>query len=152
MMLSVIIPLLPAVVIAEESSVPGRVLHLQIDAAIGPATADYEMDPDVVNDPLYSGIIRDALQTHPTISLVIDPVEARSAQSAVRLAVSSEWSCAYVQTSVTVPEPVGSAGPALKYWYRAASIGRRMLMSLPSFRGCSGDRCSSRPDMFHDMC
>ena len=34
--------------------------------------ADYGMDPDVVNDPLYSNQVRDALQTHPTISLVMD--------------------------------------------------------------------------------
>ena len=37
--------------------------------------ADYQMDPDVVNHPLYSGQILDALRTHPTISLVMDPVD-----------------------------------------------------------------------------
>ena len=34
--------------------------------------ADYEMDPAVVNDPLYSGQIIDALRTRPTISLVMN--------------------------------------------------------------------------------
>ncbi|NQU25716.1 MAG: CotH kinase family protein, partial [Candidatus Nealsonbacteria bacterium] len=39
----------------------------------GSATADYEMDPDVVDDPLYSDKIVGSLRTHPTISLVMEP-------------------------------------------------------------------------------
>ena len=37
-----------------------------------PVMADYEMDPDVVNDPRYSGIIKEALKSIPTISIVTD--------------------------------------------------------------------------------
>jgi hypothetical protein len=37
-----------------------------------PIPADYQMDPDVVNDPLYSQTMRDALLTHRTLSLVLD--------------------------------------------------------------------------------
>ena len=33
-------------------------------------TADYEMDPDVVDDPLYSDLLNDALRSIPTISIV----------------------------------------------------------------------------------
>jgi hypothetical protein len=36
-----------------------------------PATADYEMDPEVVNDPTYSNRIIDALSSIPTLSLVM---------------------------------------------------------------------------------
>ncbi len=37
-----------------------------------PVLADYEMDPEVVNDPRYRGVIKEALQTIPTLSLVTD--------------------------------------------------------------------------------
>ncbi|MCA9196118.1 MAG: CotH kinase family protein, partial [Planctomycetales bacterium] len=37
------------------------------------AQANYGMDPDVVNDPDYSGRIKDDLRAVPTISLVVDP-------------------------------------------------------------------------------
>jgi hypothetical protein len=36
----------------------------------GGTSADYEMDPDIVRDPRYSGMIRDALLSIPTMSLV----------------------------------------------------------------------------------
>ncbi|MGB2822104.1 MAG: chitobiase/beta-hexosaminidase C-terminal domain-containing protein, partial [Phycisphaerae bacterium] len=53
------------------------VIHQPVQPAGFPTTwytraADYEMDPYVVNDPLYSGRILDALRSHPTISLVMD--------------------------------------------------------------------------------
>ena len=38
----------------------------------GHSGADYELDPDIVNDPLYSGTIKDDLQAIPTLSLVLD--------------------------------------------------------------------------------
>jgi hypothetical protein len=38
----------------------------------GSTAADYEMDPDVVNNPLYSGRIREALLSLPTMSIVTD--------------------------------------------------------------------------------
>jgi hypothetical protein len=37
-----------------------------------PVRADYEMDPEVVNDPRYSGVIKEALRSLTTISLVTD--------------------------------------------------------------------------------
>ena len=37
-----------------------------------PVPADYEMDPDVVNDPRYSGLIQEALRSIPTLSIVTD--------------------------------------------------------------------------------
>ena len=39
----------------------------------GPIRADYEMDPDVVNDPAYSDEIVEGLRSIPTMSLVMDP-------------------------------------------------------------------------------
>ncbi len=38
-----------------------------------PVIADYEMDPDVVNDPRYGSMVRDSLTSLPTLSLVTDP-------------------------------------------------------------------------------
>jgi len=38
----------------------------------GSTTADYEMDPDVVNDPQYRGRIRESLLSLPTMSIVTD--------------------------------------------------------------------------------
>ncbi|MBN2594355.1 MAG: chitobiase/beta-hexosaminidase C-terminal domain-containing protein, partial [Sedimentisphaerales bacterium] len=38
----------------------------------GSTTADYEMDPDVVNDPQYSGQIRTSLLSLPTMSIVTE--------------------------------------------------------------------------------
>ena len=37
-----------------------------------PVMADYEMDPRVVNDPRYSNVIKEALQSIPTLSIVTD--------------------------------------------------------------------------------
>ncbi len=60
---------------------PQDVIHQPPNPVGAPSTwegstpADYEMDPDVVNDPLYRDLVADALRTHPTISLVIDPVD-----------------------------------------------------------------------------
>jgi len=38
----------------------------------GSTTADYEMDPEVVNDPLYRGRMRDSLLSLPTMSIVTE--------------------------------------------------------------------------------
>ncbi|MHC4424487.1 MAG: lamin tail domain-containing protein [Planctomycetota bacterium] len=38
----------------------------------GGTTADYEMDPDVVDDPRYRGLMRDSLLSLPTMSVVTD--------------------------------------------------------------------------------
>lgn len=38
----------------------------------GPYPADFEMDPEVVEDPLYSGLIEDSLLDLPTLSVVTD--------------------------------------------------------------------------------
>ncbi|MCF7957963.1 MAG: hypothetical protein K9M57_05885, partial [Phycisphaerae bacterium] len=35
-------------------------------------TADYQMDPDVVNDPVYGPLLNDALLSLPTMSIVTD--------------------------------------------------------------------------------
>lgn len=41
-------------------------------ATWGGATADYAMDPDVVNNPAYAGTIRDDLKSLPVVSIVMD--------------------------------------------------------------------------------
>ncbi|MEM7114978.1 MAG: lamin tail domain-containing protein [Chloroflexota bacterium] len=42
------------------------------DDGFGPYPSDYEMDPEVVNDPAYSGLLHDALTDIPTLSIVTD--------------------------------------------------------------------------------
>jgi len=37
-----------------------------------PVKADYEMDPEIVNDPRYSGAIKESLKSLPSLSLVTD--------------------------------------------------------------------------------
>ncbi|MBE3123893.1 MAG: lamin tail domain-containing protein, partial [Planctomycetes bacterium] len=46
----------------------------------GGAAADYDMDPDIVNSPAYSGVIRDALLAVPTMSIVMNPDDLFGAQ------------------------------------------------------------------------
>jgi hypothetical protein len=38
----------------------------------GSTTADYEMDPEVINNPSYSGRIRESLLSLPTMSIVTE--------------------------------------------------------------------------------
>jgi hypothetical protein len=45
------------------------------DMGTGGMHWDYEMDPDVVNDPAYSGTIKDDLKAIPTLSLVMNPAD-----------------------------------------------------------------------------
>ena len=40
-----------------------------------PVPANYEVDPEVVNDPRYANTIKDDLKSLPTVSLVLDPVD-----------------------------------------------------------------------------
>lgn len=49
----------------------------------GSVSADYEMDPNVVHDPLYSNSIRDALLSLPTISIVMDREDLFSTASGI---------------------------------------------------------------------
>jgi hypothetical protein len=41
----------------------------------GGTTADYQMDPDVVNNPAYSALIKDALKSIPSISLALNQAD-----------------------------------------------------------------------------
>jgi len=44
---------------------------------------NYAMDPDVVNDPRYSGTIKDDLRSIPSLSLVLDPVDLWDNQTGI---------------------------------------------------------------------
>jgi hypothetical protein len=58
---------------------PNQIAHQPILPAGFPSTwgtgvnADYEMDPNVVNDPAYSGLIVGALKSIPSVSIVMNP-------------------------------------------------------------------------------
>ena len=56
----------PNDVIHQPSNPPG------FPSAWGSTAADYEMDPDVVNDSRYRGLMRDSLLSLPTMSIVTD--------------------------------------------------------------------------------
>lgn len=46
--------------------------HFAVNDGLGPYPADYEMDPDVVEDPRYREILEPALRDLPTLSIVTD--------------------------------------------------------------------------------
>ncbi|HUT11618.1 MAG TPA: CotH kinase family protein, partial [Thermoguttaceae bacterium] len=49
----------------------------------GSASANYAMDPDVVNDPRYRNTIKDDLRSIPTISLVLNPDDLWNSQTGI---------------------------------------------------------------------
>jgi len=49
----------------------------------GGVAADYEMDPDVVNDPRYRNTIQDDLKSIPTVSIIMDPTDLFGARDGI---------------------------------------------------------------------
>ncbi len=49
----------------------------------GPAATNYQVDPDVVNDPRYRDTIKDDLRSIPTLSLVLDPEDLWSSATGI---------------------------------------------------------------------
>lgn len=66
-------------VLAQPAAPPGypldwgsRLVETQGQAEVAVLKADYEMDPDIVNDPAYRNRLAEDLQTLPTLSLTLD--------------------------------------------------------------------------------
>ncbi len=59
-------------VIRQPEEPPGYPSRFAADDELGPYPADFELDPEVVEDPRYSGIIEDAFLDLPTVSIVTD--------------------------------------------------------------------------------
>ncbi len=60
-------------VVRQPDEPPGYPSKFAVDQdGFGPYPADYEMDPEVVDDPLYRGATEDALLELPTLSIVTD--------------------------------------------------------------------------------
>jgi hypothetical protein len=79
----------------------------------GTAIADYEMDPEVTEDPQYSGLIKNALLSIPTISIVTDKNNLFSHSN------DPDSGGLYIYTGA----PANSGGYAIgKGWERPASI------------------------------
>ncbi|MEW5850133.1 MAG: CotH kinase family protein [Myxococcota bacterium] len=62
----------PQSVIRQDNAPPGHPALFAATDELGPYPADYEMDPEVVNDPRFGDEIIPALSAIPTISLVTD--------------------------------------------------------------------------------
>lgn len=62
-------------VISQPATIPGYANNIYDLGGGGSAVHDYEMDPDIVNDPNYSTTIITGLQAIPTMSITVDPSE-----------------------------------------------------------------------------
>ena len=69
-------------VLTQPASVPGYPQRID-DVENEIMTVDYEMDPNVVNDPAYAPLMRDAMTSIPSISLVMDKDEMFDIKSGV---------------------------------------------------------------------
>jgi len=56
------------------------------------------------------------------VELKVDPTFAHAGDVAALLSISSACPGAGLMGNVTVPAPVGTAGPALKFWYKTSAI------------------------------
>jgi hypothetical protein len=73
---------------------------------------------------------------HPDSSegrVVLDPLRARTGDAVGVLSVSKRCRGAHLVTSYQVPSPQGSAGPALRLWYRTVAL-QQAALSLSSPR------------------
>ncbi|RIK73670.1 MAG: hypothetical protein DCC68_24505, partial [Planctomycetota bacterium] len=78
------------------------------DPAQATIPADYEMDPDVVNNPLYSDEIIQGLRDIPTISIVMDPEDLFGSQRGIYTNSSQRGSAWERPTSVEIIDPSGA--------------------------------------------
>ncbi|MEX0586755.1 MAG: CotH kinase family protein, partial [Pirellulales bacterium] len=79
------------------------------DPAQATITGDYEMDPDVVNNPLYSDELLQGLRDIPTISLVMDPADLFGTASGIYTNSSQRGSAWERATSVEIIDPSGTS-------------------------------------------
>jgi hypothetical protein len=56
-------------------------------------------------------------------TILNSPADARTGNRVLRLTVAQDCTSATASTIVTVPEPVGNAGPAVKFYYKASANG-----------------------------
>jgi hypothetical protein len=71
---------------------------------------DYEMDPDVVDDPDYADLIEDALLDIPTISIVTDPDNLFDSTSGIYVNAENDGAAWERETSVELINPDGTDG------------------------------------------
>jgi hypothetical protein len=110
-----------------------------------------------------------ALQRHEDVvdtskvELVVDPTIAHSGKVAARFTGSAPCPVATLSGSVTIPEPEGTSGPALKFWYDASGTSHLGLdvalgalaapVPLPATTGwapvtaCLDPRVATHPDL-----
>jgi len=73
-------------------------------------TIDYGMDPDIVNDPRWAGLIEDALLDIPTISLVTDLANLFSPSTGIYVNARKDGRDWERRTSVELIHPDGTSG------------------------------------------
>ena len=76
--------------------------------AQAPISADYQMDPQIVNDPAYSDEIIDGLKAIPTISIVMDPEDLFGAERGIYINSGQRGRAWEHPTSVEIIEPDGT--------------------------------------------
>jgi len=90
-----------------------------------PVSADYEMDPEIVDDPAYRQDLLDGLREIPSLSLVLDPNDLFGAEDGLyvhSLQRGSEWER---PASVELILPDGSTGFAVDVGVRIHGYGWR---------------------------
>ncbi|MGI9291119.1 MAG: NfeD family protein [Gammaproteobacteria bacterium] len=122
--------LTPLLALAEESPEPGRVLHLQIDAAIGPATADYilqgiemageadyaavvlEMDTPGGLDSAMRDIIKGILASPVPVITWVSPGGSRAASAGTYILYASHVAAMTPASNLGAATPVTIGGPS----------------------------------------
>lgn len=106
--------------------------------------ADYDMDPDIIDDPAYSSMILDALQTIPTMSLVTEQDNLFDETIGIYQNPTSEGTEWERPTSVELIYPDGSQGFQINAGLRIAGGLSRQPWATPkhsfrlAFRGIYG--------------
>ena len=77
----------------------------------GASSADYAMDPEIVNHPLYAGVLTEALRTHRVLSLVCDVDDLFDRATGIYANSQQEGQAWERPVSVEIIDPAG--GPEL---------------------------------------
>ncbi|MCH8921772.1 MAG: CotH kinase family protein, partial [Planctomycetes bacterium] len=95
-------------VIRQPASLPGFPTTWD-GVAQSPISADYQMDPDVVNDPAYRDEIIQGLRDIPTMSIVMDPADLFGQERGIYINSNQRGRAWERATSVEIIEPDGTS-------------------------------------------
>ncbi|MEW5850135.1 MAG: CotH kinase family protein [Myxococcota bacterium] len=126
----------PASVVRQPNTLPGWPTEFAPTDEDGPYPADYEMDPDIVDDPLYSTSVLEALTDIATLSLVTDLPNLWDPALGIYTNAGQEGEAWERFASVELLNPDGTEGFGSNGGLRIAGNGNRRPKIVPkkSFR------------------